>query len=235
MTLGHGVTGRVAVLGLLAIAGLVVKPVAMQRSAGAPPQVVNVDGHPAVAREVLVKYRRSLRSDERAQLDQQTDADRNSVIGSAGVRRVHSRSHDTSRLLAFLRNHPDVAYAEPNYVVHADATPNDPSFGQLWGLFNFGQVIGTPGTPGADIEAPSAWGVSTGSAATVVAVIDTGIDYPHPDLAANVWSAPFSFNVVIGGQTITCPAGAHGFNAITRTCDPLDDNGHGTHGRRPWP
>ena len=236
MKLRHRAIGRVAVLGLLAAVVLVVKPAAMQRGGSASPQVVTVNGRPAVAGEVLVKYRRLLRSDEQGQLDQQTGADRNEVIGSAGVRRIHSRSYDTSTLLAFLRNHPDVAYAEPNYVTSADATPNDPRFalGDLWGLFNYGQPDPAfiPGTPGADIQASLAWDVSTGSAATVVAVIDTGIDYTHPDLAANVWSAPTAFTVVIGGQTITCPAGTHGFNAITnntKPCDPYDDNGHGTH------
>ena len=59
--------------------------------------------------------------------------------------------------------------------------------------------------------------------------MDTGIDYNHPDLAANVWSAPSSFTVNIGGTNITCAAGTHGFNAITNTCDPLDDNNHGSH------
>src|SRR5262249_39084810 len=58
---------------------------------------------------------------------------------------------------------------------------------------------------------------------------DTGVDYKHPDLVPNVWSAPRSFTVNIDGQTITCAEGTHGFNAITRTCDPLDDVGHGTH------
>ena len=58
-------------------------------------------------------------------------------------------------------------------------------------------------------------------------MIDTGIDYTHPDLAANVWSAPASFTVSIGGQPITCAA--RSFNAITKTCNPMDDQYHGTH------
>ena len=85
------------------------------------------------------------------------------------------------------------------------------------------------GIPGADISADAAWGLSTGSKANVVTVIDTGIDYTHPDLAANAWSAPASFSVTLGGQTITCAAGTHGFNAIALSCDPMDDNDHGTH------
>src|SRR5262249_47736907 len=110
-------------------------------------------------------------------------------------------------------------------------------FSALWGLQNTGQNIGcgagcfgsAVGTAGADIKATLAWDVSTGSRANVVGVVDTGIDYNHPDLAANVWSAPTSFTVTVGGRSIACAAGTHGFNAITNTCDPLDDNDHGSH------
>ena len=56
-----------------------------------------------------------------------------------------------------------------------------------------------------------------------------GIDYTHPDLRANVWSAPTAFSVTLGGRTLTCPQGSHGFDAIRFSCNPLDDNAHGTH------
>jgi subtilisin family serine protease len=121
-----------------------------------------------------------------------------------------------------LKSYPQVRYAEPNYIVHADVTPNDPSYAQLWAMKNTGQLVsGTTGTPGADIKAEPAWNVTTGSNSIVVGVIDTGIDYNHPDLAANVWSNPGG----IGG----CGVGTHGKNFITGVCNPMDDHNHGTH------
>src|SRR5205085_7448708 len=83
--------------------------------------------------------------------------------------------------------------------------------------------------PGADIGASLAWNVSTGSTTNLIGVVDTGIDYNHPDLAANVWSAPSQFTVSLSWGQITCPAGSHGYNAVARTCNPADDHSHGTH------
>src|SRR5207247_857643 len=78
-------------------------------------------------------------------------------------------------------------FAEPDRIVHTDATPNDPSFSQLWGMNNTGQ---TGGAAGADIRATQAWDIATGTSSNVVGVIDTGVDYTHPDLVANVWNNP---------------------------------------------
>jgi len=86
------------------------------------------------------------------------------------------------------RNDPDVEYAEPNYIYHATLTPNDPSFGQLWGLHNIHQnVNGTIGTDDADIDATEAWEIVTGSNTVIIAVIDSGVKYNHEDLIGNIW------------------------------------------------
>ena len=167
-----------------------------------------VNGAEAVEGEVLVKYR----------------------DGRRGLHLIRSTSLRTSELLARLAQDPGVEFAEPNYLVRLLSVPNDPSFASLWGLFNNGfNLLGGGGVAGADIDAPAAWDITTGSRKNVIGVMDTGIDYTHADLAANVWSAPAPFQVTIGGVTITCAAGTHGFNAVARTCDPMDDHAHGTH------
>lgn len=78
-----------------------------------------------------------------------------------------------------------VEYAEPNYVAHMDAIPDDTNYASQWYLHNTGQ---TGGTPDADIDAQAAWDVEQGETSVVVAVIDSGIDLDHPDLNANIWT-----------------------------------------------
>ncbi len=81
-----------------------------------------------------------------------------------------------------------VEYAEPNYLRYLDqTTPNDPRFGDLWGLENVGQFVGTFD---ADVDAPEAWDTTTGGSGVVVAIIDSGIDMAHEDLAGNLWVNP---------------------------------------------
>lgn len=216
---------------LLALALFMVTSRSARVSAGDNQQRTDlVEGRDAVAGQVLVKFRHNATSQNVADVEQAADADSNNGVGDGSIRLLHSRSKSAFTLARELSLRSDVEYAEPNYIFHTTLTPNDSRFGELWGLQNTGQpILGVTGTPGADIKATLAWDVSTGSRANVVAVIDTGIDYNHPDLAANVWSAPTAFTVNIGGTIINCAAGTHGFNAINNTCNPLDDNDHGSH------
>lgn len=120
-----------------------------------------------------------------------------------------------------------VEYAEPDYMMQIDSIPNDPRFDELWGLHNTGQ---SGGTNDADIDASEAWNNLTGDSTFVVGVIDTGIDYNHEDLAANIWVNP---NEIAGNGIDDDNNGyiddVHGINAINDGGDPMDDQGHGTH------
>jgi subtilisin family serine protease len=181
-----------------------------------------VNGHPAVSGQALVKLRAPSAGVLNA-IRLLVDADDFRQLESTlGLYVVHSRSNRVAALIALLQALPAVAFAEPDYIVRGSATPNDPNFPQQWSFNN-------TSVPGADIGATQAWDISTGSTANVVGVVDTGVDYTHPDLAANIWTAPTGFTVNLSWGAITCPAGSHGYNAIARTCDPRDDHYHGTH------
>ncbi len=116
-----------------------------------------------------------------------------------------------------------IAGCSPNYEVRVDATtPNDPLFSSLWGLGD-----------GAGLSAQRAWNISTGSSDVVVAVIDTGVDYNHPDLRDNMWSNPGEVpNNGIDDDANGYVDDVYGINAMygaARPGDPMDENGHGTH------
>lgn len=187
-------------------------------------------GKKVAAGEVLVKFRKSATAEAVSNAKLNADVELDKKVGGTGLRLLRSRSKNVETLIAELSARGDVIYAEPNVVINVTSMPDDERFAELWGLQNVGQTVGgVTGTYGVDIGAASAWDLTTGSRSNVVAVIDTGVDYTHPDLTANMWSAPAPFTVTIGGQTIQCAAGTHGFDAITKTCDPKDEYNHGTH------
>lgn len=110
-----------------------------------------------------------------------------------------------AQVVARYQANPNVLYAEPDYILNTlETSPNDPLYGSQWDM--------------AKIAAPAAWDLHTDSNGTVVAVVDTGIDYSHPDLAANLYSDASDPKI-------------HGYTCLDGSCVPggLDDHGHGTH------
>lgn len=131
-----------------------------------------------------------------------------------------------AELQASLSKLPGFRYVEPDFTIHIDAAiPNDPRFPDLYGMNNVGQSGGS-----ADIDAAEAWDITIGSRNNVVGVIDSGVDYAHPDLIGNMWTNPGE----IAGDRIDNDANGyiddvHGYDFANGDGDPMDDNGHGTH------
>jgi thermitase len=141
---------------------------------------------------------------------------------------------DVNATVAKYNSLPEVEYAEPNYDIELDAVdaatfipvlPHDPRFEDQWALANSGQ---RGGKKGADISATRAWAVTTGSDKVVVAVLDSGVDYMHEDLAPNMWTRPGNLAPYHDDELGTIDD-TNGFNAIDSSSDPMDENGHGTH------
>jgi serine protease len=233
-----------ALASLLGVGALVGCGSSTEREAPAPEPPASSAAAPRDEHSVIVRFkpatgRASLRAIQASSLtklgasfvDRDGDGvyDRFAAIDRSGrlMKLDLPKAMTVDRALAELRADPAIEYAEPNLIVRVTNLPDDPSFGALWGLNNIGQ---TAGTAGADIDAPEAWDVATGSLDIVVGVVDTGIDYEHEDLAANMWRNPGELagnGVDDDGNGVIDDV--HGYNAIEDSGDPMDDRGHGTH------
>jgi len=185
--------------------------------------------------EVLVKFKSGVSQETIERLTaQRHDRVEDRIENVAGLDAIDDLDNaDAATVVNEYSQLPEVAYAEPNYDIELDAAegplepvlPHDPQFNDQWALANSGQ---RGGKQGADISATLAWATTTGSERVVVAVLDSGVDYTHEDLAGNMWQRPASIEAYHDDELGTMDD-EFGFNAIDFASDPMDENGHGTH------
>ncbi len=191
--------------------------------------------------ELIVKFKPGASAQGRAAALAATGHATISTLGDLGAEgwthvRVAPGQTDAQALAAYAGD-PNVEFAQPNFIYRASAAPDDAQYGQLWGWRNIGQAIGTantqpagtpigyttanPGASGADMNLQPAWDLITDCRSVVVAVLDSGVNYTHVDLAANMWNGNAEHGRNFAGTV-------SGSDAATTT-DPMDLNGHGTH------
>jgi subtilisin family serine protease len=206
------------------------------RAAAQPASHPPPRARPFVPGEVLVRFRPSARPGARAAARRRLGVTRKRALPLPGLELVRLRRGSAVRAAAAsLKKDRDVLYAEPNFVYRLSALPNDARFGELWGLSSSGQpVAGREGVLDADIDAPEAWDITTGSPSVVVAVADSGVAYDHPEIAPNLWTNRGERS---GGRTSNGRDDDRngrvddwrGWDFVDRDNDPRDLNGHGTH------
>jgi subtilisin family serine protease len=160
--------------------------------------------------EILVKFKSNVNDMQKHTAHRMLKAQVIKRVKLAGLERIKLPDDvSVEEAVRLYKENPDVEYAEPNYLVRAAAVPDDTRFNTQWYLQNTGQMVnGLLGTADADIDAPEAWDLTKGTPSLIVAVIDSGVDKNHPDLADNL---------------------ATGYDFVDDDNEPADLNGHGTH------
>lgn len=175
--------------------------------------------------EVLVKFRAGTEPQVRAAaVTEEGDRISLSAVASGYTLVKVQGGRTLAGALAAYAARGDVESVQPNYRYRFAAAPNDPQYGQLWALKNVGQTVNgenysSPKLPGDDLHMEEAWDQRTDCSSVIVAVLDSGVNYTHQDLAPNMWD----------GSAAGFPN--HGFDFVDDDNDPMpsDGNGHGTH------
>ncbi len=214
--------------------------------------------HPHVPGEVLVKFKDDSQKSSFLRLKSVgvTSTEKISLsYGNLYVAKFNTNQKSVQSIIDELKADANIEYAEPNFIYSIvepqksldfnnlvkpssynsnNYTPNDPRYGQLWGLANTGSNEPggrSPGRSGADVAAESAWGLTLGSKQIKIAVIDTGIDYNHPDLVDNMWvnEAEKNGRPGVDDDGNGYVDDIHGYDFANDDGDPMDGHSHGTH------
>lgn len=193
---------------------------------------VESEGKDYLTKEVFIKFKQA---PQVKIMTTQVQSNKNTLVATSlenfefvgDTKLIKLKDLDVEQALKHYQDHPAIEYIEPNYKYYLDSVPNDPHFSNLWGLHNSGQ---TGGAADADLDAPEAWDAVGAGNEVLVAVLDTGIDFNHEDLADNVWTNP---NEIADNGVDDDGNGyiddLHGYDFYSNDGTPQDGDSHGTH------
>lgn len=168
--------------------------------------------------ELVIKWRNSPSSAQKSAIRNQIGSRTEKSISKLNIEHVvleEDNSTDIFTIIKQYQSHPDIEFIEPNYIYRTSALlPNDPQFTNQWHHNNLGD---NNGTADADIDSPEAWSISTDCSSMVVAIIDSGVDWKHEDLAPNIWQN-LAEDADNDGQVLI-------WNGTSWIFDPDDENG----------
>lgn len=192
---------------------------AVPRSVGKPTRPAqNKASAPHREGELLVRFHPGVSNRDKDTIIATSGARKKKDLdGDSGIEKLEvMTSHDVDTVALQLLLTAQVEFAEPNFLISKDdLTPNDVQFRDQWALRNTGQ---NGGQFGSDVNASGAWSTTTGSPSTVIAVVDSGIDFTHPDLVNNQWTNPQP----------SSSEDLHGWDFVENSATIKDEQGHGT-------
>jgi subtilisin family serine protease len=184
---------------------------------------------------LIVRFGPGVGPAERAAIRDAAGADLERTLPVSGMQLLDPEpGHGAAAAERALERQDGVLYAEPNAIRHASLRPDDLYYSLLWGMENTGQSIrGSAGSADADTDAGDAWDAGIGGGVTV-AVIDSGVELTHPDLAENTWRNPGESGLgrELNGLDDDLNGRVddwRGWDFVAGDNNPADENGHGTH------
>ena len=228
--------GRILLLLALALAvsvpGMAVAQLSEQNnSQGQSPTFEAPADTQAVPEQIIVKFEENVDPATKADVRRAEGLEKEKDLKVIGAEVDKVKGQPVEAAIRALNNRPNVAYAERDYIVHPTGYADEPRFAELWGLHNTGQ---TGGTANVDVNGLEASGVTQGDPNLVVAVIDTGVDFSHPDLTDRRWVNPGESGG--GKETNGIDDDGNGFvddvngaDFVNNDGNPFDDHSHGTH------
>ncbi len=185
--------------------------------------------------QIIVRYESGTDGAEQAVVRREEDVTKKADLDLINADVVKVEDGSVASAIEDLEANPDVEYAEPDRIVYPMDYADEPRFSELWGLHNTGQTIDErAGTPDVDVDALEANtdDKSSGGEDVVVAVIDDGVDFGHPDLAGRQWKNDGEIpnnNIDDDDNGYVDDVNGYDFGNDDNTVHDVTEDFHGTH------